>query len=310
MLQSQFHNYSGVDLLQDWGPSVEPFFTTKKYYCGDSNTPYVTFNSLNQNIDFLISRYKDRVATINSISATDITKFIILNGDAGISPDSVYTSMSSTDIKTIENNVQKAINEYNPASGNNTNQTPPANPPASSTPPPTTSGDKSILETSYALGNYFFRNLKINSNGSLSGDFVVLSDNILSQPYPAKLYLPGQITLVEIASFTFNANKNNTGSFITNANAIEAIELVRNESTYKSTFIVKINAFSDISFVRSKVVMPLDCPGEGFTYRQIISVGDWDEIKDDICCNCYPNPYTGTQIVWDGKPCSKNGTSC
>jgi hypothetical protein len=311
MLQSQFHNYSGVDLLQDWGPSVEEFFTTKKYYCSDSNTPYVTFTSLNQNIDFLISRYEKRVDTIKSISASDITKFIILNGDAGISPESVYTSMSSTDIKTIESNVEAAIKIYNPATGNNTNQTPPANPPVSSTVPQTTSGDKSILETSYALGNYFFRNLKINSNGSLSGDFVVLSDgNILSQSYPAKLYLPGQMTLVEIASFTFNENKNNTGSFITNAKAIDAIELVRNDKTYKSTFIVKINAFSDIAFVRSKVVMPLDCPGEGFTYRQIISVGDWDEIKDDICCNCYPNPYTGMEIVWDGKPCSKNGTKC
>ena len=118
MLQSQFHNYSNVDLLQDWGPSIEAFFKTKKYYCSDSNKPYITFNSLNQNVDFLISRYKDRVNTIKEITAKDITKFIILYGDAVISDDSVYTTMNPTDIKTIESRVQDAINVYNPISGN------------------------------------------------------------------------------------------------------------------------------------------------------------------------------------------------
>jgi hypothetical protein len=66
--------------------------------------------------------------------------------------------------------------------------------------------------------------------------------------------------------------------------------------------------FSNKNF--TKVVMPLDCPGEGFTYRQIISVGDWDEIKNNICCNCYGKPYTGMEIIWDGKRCSRNGTTC
>lgn len=122
MLQSQSFNYSNTDLLQDWGPSVEPFFTTKKYYCSDSNKPYVTFNNLNQNIEFLISRYKDRVGKINSINAKDITKFLILYGDAEIpTSDSVYTTMSSTDVTTIESNVQNAINIYNPVSGNYSN---------------------------------------------------------------------------------------------------------------------------------------------------------------------------------------------
>jgi hypothetical protein len=310
--ETQSYNYSNTDLLQDWGPSISVFFTTKKYYCSNSNTPYVTFNSLNQNIDFLISRYKDRVGDIKSISATDIAKFLILYGNADIpKSDSVYTTMNPTDITTIENNVQNAINQYNPASGNNTNQTPPATTPAPSTAPPTTSGDKGILEASLVFGTYFFNNLKINSNGSLSGDFVILSNgNILSQSYPAKLYLPGQMDLVEIATFTINTNKNNTGSFITNANVIEAIELVRNDKTYVNAFIVKINAFSDLRFIRYKVIMPLDCPDEGFKYREIRDVGEWEAIKDDICCNCYSKPYTGMQIVWDGKPCSKNGTTC
>ena len=266
---------------------------------------------MSQNIDFLISRYKDRVGKINSISAKDISKFLILYGESGILPETDYTTLNPTDVTTIESNVQNAIKEYNPASGNNTNQTPPATTPAPTTIPPTTSGDKGVLEDSLVLNTYFFNNLKINSNGSLSGDFVIISNgNILSQSYPAKLYLPGQMDLVEIATFTMNTNQNNTGSFITNANIIEAIDLVRNRDSYENAFIVVINAFSNLRFVRNKVIMPLDCPGEGFTYRQIIDVGDWDAIKDDICCNCYPNPYTGMQIVWDGKSCSKNGTTC
>jgi hypothetical protein len=161
MLQSQFNNYSSVDLLQDWGPSVEPFFTTKKYYCGDSNTPYVTFDSLNQNIDFLISRYENRVGTIKSISTTDITKFIILNGDSGISPDSVYTSMSSTDIKTMESNVQKAIDIYSPITGNYTNTPPPANVPA---PPPYLKIVNLGVFSNLQGDDYSYRNI-LQSNG-------------------------------------------------------------------------------------------------------------------------------------------------
>ena len=62
---------------------------------------------LRKNVEFLISRYKNRVDTIKSISATDIAKFIIIYGDAAIpTSDSVYTSMSSTDIKTIESLVE------------------------------------------------------------------------------------------------------------------------------------------------------------------------------------------------------------
>jgi hypothetical protein len=119
MLQSQFYNFTNTDLLQDWGPSVEPFFTTKKYYCSDSNKPYITFSSLNQNVEFLISRYKDRVGKINEITAKDITKFIILYGDAIIPKnEDEYTTMSSTNITTIESKVQEAINVYNPISGN------------------------------------------------------------------------------------------------------------------------------------------------------------------------------------------------
>jgi hypothetical protein len=121
MLQSQSFNYSNTDLNQDWGPSVEQFFTTKKYYCGETNTPFMTFTDLNQNIDFLISRFDGRIGKIDSITSRDITKFIILYGDAAISEDSVYVSMNSTDIITMEDSVQQSINIFNTVSGNYSN---------------------------------------------------------------------------------------------------------------------------------------------------------------------------------------------
>jgi hypothetical protein len=161
LLQSQFNNYSSVDLLQDWGPSVEPFFTTKKYYCGNSNTPYITFDSLSQNVDFLISRYEKRVGDIKSISATDITKFIILNGDAKISDNSVYTTMNSADIKTMESQVQESIQKFNPISGNYTNTPPPVNVPS---PPPYLKIINLGVFTDLQGNDYSYRNI-LQSNG-------------------------------------------------------------------------------------------------------------------------------------------------
>jgi hypothetical protein len=161
MLQSNSFNYSNTDLLQDWGPSVESFFKTKKYYCSNSNIPYVTFSSLNQNVDFLISRYEKRVDNVKTITAKDITKFLILYGESGIEPDSVYTSVSSTDITTIESNVQNAINIYNPTSGNVTGVVPPANVPA---PPSYLKIVNLGVFTSLQGNDYSYRNI-LQSNG-------------------------------------------------------------------------------------------------------------------------------------------------
>ena len=130
MLQSKSFNYSNTDLKENWGPSIEKFFTTKKYYCSNKNEPYVTFTDLTQNVEFLISRFNGRVGKINGITSKDIAKFLILDADAAISADSIYTSMSSTDVTTIEDNVQNSINVFNTVTGNFTNTPSPANVPA------------------------------------------------------------------------------------------------------------------------------------------------------------------------------------
>lgn len=119
-LNTQSNNYSGTDLFGDWGPSVDRFFTKKQYYCGgSSNTkPYVMFENLSQNIDFLISRFSGRVSEIKDISSSEITKFIILYGDATISSSNVYTTMNPTDITNMESRVTESIRLYNQISGN------------------------------------------------------------------------------------------------------------------------------------------------------------------------------------------------
>jgi hypothetical protein len=130
-LKTMSNNYSGTDLMSNWGAAIERYFTKKQYYCGGNlNTkPYVIFDSLDQNIDFLISRFEGRVSEIKDINSSDITKFIILYSDAAISNSNVYTTMNPTDITNMENKVTESINLFNQNTGNFTKTTPPANVP-------------------------------------------------------------------------------------------------------------------------------------------------------------------------------------
>jgi len=129
VLKTQSNNYSGTDLMSDWGASVKQYFTKEQYYCGGiSNTkPYVIFDSLDTNIDFLISRFTGRVSEIKDLTSSEITKFIILYGDAAISNSNVYTTMNPTDITNMESRVTEAINLFNQNTGNFTQTPPPVN---------------------------------------------------------------------------------------------------------------------------------------------------------------------------------------
>ena len=116
---------------------------------------------------------------------------------------------------------------------------------------------------------------------------------------------------VEIGTFTIKPKTNkNVGTFISVANITEILEAAKNDKTYRFTLIVKVNAFPNISYGFSRVLLQLKCPDKGYKYRQIIEVDKWDAIKDNICCNCYSKPYEGSEIIWDSKRCSKNGTTC
>jgi hypothetical protein len=131
-LKTIWYNYGGTDLMSDWGEAVNVYFTKKQYYCGGINNtrPYVIFEDLNQNIDFLISRFSGRVSEIKNLTSSEITKFIILYSDALISNSNVYTTMNPTDITNIETKVTQAIKLFNENTGNFTQTQQSANVPA------------------------------------------------------------------------------------------------------------------------------------------------------------------------------------
>ena len=133
----------------------------------------------------------------------------------------------------------------------------------------------------------------------------------MSQNYPAKLYILGGIDKVEIGSFTIEPGKNkNIGPFVSVPNIRTILEEARNDKEYTFTLVVKINAFPNISYSFQYVFTPIKCPDEDFGARKVIEVDLWKKVKDNICCKCYSQPYEGSEIIWDGKRCSKNGTTC
>jgi hypothetical protein len=206
----------------------------------------------------------------------------------------------------METSVQQSIDLFKTGSGNVSGTPPPNVPPQGQT-------NQSIFENSFVFSTYYLQNLKINSSGALTGDFFVINEGaLLTQDYNAKIYINGQMSDILISNFIIKKD-NNRGSFVSSPNLIGALELARNPKTYEIGFSVRVDAFPNIVFGNEdfvKVIMPLDCPDLGFKYRDIIDAGDWEVIKDNICCNCYSKPYTGMEIVWDGKPCSRNGTTC
>jgi hypothetical protein len=307
ILETNQHNYSGIDLLQNWGQSGVSYFENL-YYCNSNNIPYASFSDLPKHIEFLISRWKDRVGQLPAITAKDIAKFYTLYFSANAKNIDVYNKLSQnpSQLSEIEVSVQQSIDLFKTGSGNVSGTPPPNTPPQGQT-------NQVIFENSFAFSTYYLQNLKINSGGALTGDFLVLNNGaLLTQDYNAKIYLASQMSDILIANFTIK-EKTNRGSFVSSPDFIEALELARNRQTYEVGFRVRVDAFPNIIFGNKdfvKVVMPLDCPEEGLNYREIIGTYDWKAIKDNICCKCYGKPYTGMEIVWDGKPCSRNGTTC
>jgi hypothetical protein len=307
-LETKENNYSGVDLLQNWGQAGDSYFN-KQYYCISSNVPYSIFSDLSKHVEFLIARWKDRTKQLPEITAKEITKFYTLYFSANAKNIDVYNKLvqqNASFLSEMEVSVQKSIDLFKTGSGNESGTTPPNTPPQGQT-------NQAIFEESYAFSTYYLQNLIINNGGSLTGDFFVINSGaLLTQDYNAKLYIIGQMEDVLIASFTIK-EKTNRGTFVSGPNIIDTLEFARNPNTYQIGFRVRVDAYPKIGFANKgfvKVIMPLDCPEEGLKYRQIVDTYDWEAIKDNICCYCFGKPYTGMQIVWDGKPCSKNGTTC
>lgn len=216
-LLSLSNNYSGTDIgTSDWGASVDKFFTKKQYYCGgDLNTkPYVIFESVEQNIDFLIDRFNQRVSTIKEITPSEIAKFLILNSDQSITPNNVYTNMNPTDLSNIEDKVDKSIKLFNPTSGNLSNVNPSIN---TTTPPPNISieilgefqtiqgNDRSYYNIEKNNGKYIVLRIK-------DSDFDSQKVN-LSQFFNANNELIPNSCVAGSGSFTCTVNGKNTGTY-------------------------------------------------------------------------------------------------
>ena len=248
------------------------------------------------------------VAIYLCYTSKEIVKFYTLYFSANQKNIDVYNNLvqnNPSQLSQMEANVQKSIDLFKTGSGNVSGTLPPNAPPTANT-------DAGIFENAKKFSKTSLDNLDIE-NGVLKGTFVInYQDELLSQDYPAKLYIAGGINnRVEISSFTIKPTTNkNVGLFISVPKITEILDAAKNDETYRITFIVVVNAFPNISYADTKVFAPIKCPDKDFEYRDIISVSTWDSVKDDICCNCYSKPYEGSEIIWGGKRCSKNGTTC
>ena len=304
-LETKENNYSGVDLLQYWGATGSYF--NNQYYCSSSNVPYAIFSDLSKHVTFLIERWKGRVTELPNITSKDIVKFYTLYFSANQKNIDVYNNLvqnNPSQLSQMEANVQKSIDLFKTGSGNVSGTPPPNTPPKATT-------DEEIFANSKKFSKATIENIDIY-NSQLRGDFVIdYEDELLTQNYPAKLYILGGIDKVEIGSFTIEPDKNkNIGAFVSVTNIRAILEEARNNKEYTFTLVVKVNAFPNISYSFQYVFTPIKCPDEDFGARKVIEVDLWKKVKDNICCKCYSQPYTGSEIIWDSKPCSRNGTTC
>ncbi len=306
-LETKENNYSGIDLLQYWGNTGLNLFN-EQYYCSSSNIPYSIFSDLPKHVAFLIARWKDRVKQLPEITSKEIVKFYTLYFSANQKNIDVYNNLvqnNPSQLSQMEANVQKSIDLFKTGSGNVSGTLPPNAPPTANT-------DAGIFENAKKFSKTSLDNLDIE-NGVLKGTFVInYQDELLSQDYPAKLYIAGGINnRVEISSFVIKPTTNkNVGLFVSVPKITEILDAAKNDETYRITFIVVVNAFPNISYGFAKVLLPIKCPDKEYKYRQIIEVDEWTAIKDNICCNCYSQPYEGSEIIWGGKRCSRSGTTC
>jgi hypothetical protein len=111
--ESVENNFAGIKMNEYWG-EVSQYFNGEKYYCSSLNQPFATFNSVSENVDFLIARWFKRVSTIKNINSEEITKFWIINEDATTKDSNIYTTFNPLNLVTIENEVQNSIDIANP----------------------------------------------------------------------------------------------------------------------------------------------------------------------------------------------------
>jgi hypothetical protein len=119
------NNFTNLTLISKWSSTP-----STKFFCKTMNSvsqPFMVFKSIDENIDFLIERYKGRMVTVKDNSKEEITKFIILN-DSNDKPETVYSQMDKTQLLNIQTKVEESIKLFNPTSGNVSSPPPKLNP--------------------------------------------------------------------------------------------------------------------------------------------------------------------------------------
>jgi hypothetical protein len=124
-LETKENNYSGVDLLQNWGQAGVSYFNNQ-FYCNSSNTPYAVFLDLSKHVEFLIARFSGKVGQLPAITSKDITKFYTLYFSAVQKNIDVYDKLvqNPSQLSEIETSVQQSIDIFKSGSGNETAGTP------------------------------------------------------------------------------------------------------------------------------------------------------------------------------------------
>jgi hypothetical protein len=130
--QANNNNFIGLSIQNNWGPS--PYFNNK-FFCSSDNQPFASFNSVDNNITFLVERWKLRMQFPQLFSQTlvvnekDIAKFWIINFDANsTNRESIYNSYPANDLSTLESKIANAISIYKTATGQLIQSAPPIPP--------------------------------------------------------------------------------------------------------------------------------------------------------------------------------------
>ena len=115
-------NFIGIDLNVNWGPSETYFSTpgsegkpTGTYFCvkrGDEILPYPTFQSLEKNIEFLLTRWQFKGAQVKNPTTENIALFINTNLRPSSSSPANWFSLDKADKDKIIAKVDTAIKLY------------------------------------------------------------------------------------------------------------------------------------------------------------------------------------------------------
>ena len=118
------NNFIGIDLNSNWGPN-EVYFSeiqnnkpVGKYFCISRNeriVPFPKFDSIDKNIEFLYSRWRERAGLISQVTAEEIAIFVNTNiKPSGASPSNWF-AFDEKSRKEITAKVQTSIDVYNAA---------------------------------------------------------------------------------------------------------------------------------------------------------------------------------------------------